>query len=242
MDAEALVGREEIVRRLTDLVLGGNEVLLYGPLGIGKTSVLEAVAARARAAGRPTGLATRTMSLGDATRALASAYPEARAATQKRLRSCLRSCVDERPAVLVLDHVLNAPTALRGFVRSLRGTRTGVAFAFDADHPRDHSRAREFHLTHREIALPPLGRRYLRRLLETKLRTANQRVGADDQDVLLDVARGRPGWIATVIELLGDRRHWRGDRVRLDRLCVDVSIGILQRYMRATNELVGETR
>jgi hypothetical protein len=211
-------------------------VLLYGPIGIGKTSVLAAVAERSRVAGRPCGVAERTMSISDVTRALACAYPDVCAPTQRRLRSSLRQCVDGRPAVILLDHVLNAPTAMKGFLRTLRGTRTGVAFAVDADQPRDHARARGLHLTYREIALPPLERRHMRRLLEAKLRAADQLVSEADQDALLDLARGRPGWIVMFAERLCDRQYWRNDRVRLDRLRLDASADVLARYLRANEE------
>jgi MoxR-like ATPase len=135
---DGMIGREKLVENVTDLVIGGAEVLLHGPMGIGKTTILEAVATRVRSTGRPCGFAPRTKGLGDVTGALAAAFPEANAPTQRRLRNMLLRHVEKRPAVLVLDHVLNAPTAMRSFLRSLRGNRTGVVFAFDVEHPRDH--------------------------------------------------------------------------------------------------------
>lgn len=238
--AEAVVGRSTIVLTLTELVLGGAEVLLYGPVGAGKTTVLQVVAERVRDAGRPCGIARRTTSLGDVTRALAGAYPGAQARTQRGLRSFLRRAVEDKPAVLILDHVLKAPTALKGLLRSLRGTRTGVLFAIDADQPRDHAWARELHLTYREVELLPLSRRDMRRLLHTRLHAAEQRLIPEDEELVLDLARGRPGWIDMVVERLADPQYWRAGRVRADLLRLDVGSVIVQRYIRANNERYGQ--
>lgn len=240
MEADALLGRTAIVQSVTDLVVGGAEVLLCGPLGVGKSTVLQAVAKRARESGRPCGMARRTACLGDVTRALAGAYPEAHARTQRGLRSFLRRAVEDKPAVLILDHVLKAPAALKGFLRSLRGTRTGVLFAIDADQPRDHAWARQLHLTHREVKLPPLSRRDMRRLVHTRLHAAEQRLVEEDEEYLLDVARDRPGWLDMIVERLADEQYWRSARVRADLLRLDVGSAVLQRYIRAINERFGE--
>jgi hypothetical protein len=43
-DEEELPGRMMLVRRIVELLAGGEEVLLLGPVGIGKTAILMAVA------------------------------------------------------------------------------------------------------------------------------------------------------------------------------------------------------
>jgi hypothetical protein len=227
----ALLGRSGLVHTVSDLALGGAEVLLYGPIGIGKTSILKAVAARTAAQGRPTAFAPETAGLKDVTRALAAAYPDARGPTQRRLRSSLRQRIEERPCVIVLDHVLHGSTALRGFLRLLRGTKAGVLFGVDTDRATDHHRARSLRLAYREIHVPPLGRRSMRRLLDSELASASLCLHAEDREDLLDLARGRPGWIVWSVRRLAECEFWRGDRVRLSHLRVELSTDVLRRYL-----------
>jgi hypothetical protein len=80
----------------------------------------------------------------------------------------------------------------------------------------------------------------MRRLLERRLVAPGVRLHPDDQDLLLDLARGRPGWLAMFVERLADERYWRADRARPGRLYADVSTAILERHIRANNERFDE--
>ena len=138
------LGRAAVVDRLTKLAVAGRTVLLLGPVGIGKTTILGMLASALSETGRPVGLCHQASSLGDVIAALGRAYPEigTRAKTQRALRGALRLAVDHRPGTLLLDHLVGAGTALKGFLRSLQGTGLGVVIAADIEHERDHARIR----------------------------------------------------------------------------------------------------
>jgi len=57
------------------LALSGETVMVYGPLGIGKTAILGELARRAEQAGRPCAICPRTERLSDVTEALVRCYP-----------------------------------------------------------------------------------------------------------------------------------------------------------------------
>jgi MoxR-like ATPase len=70
-----LYGRKAIVDALVALMLRGEMVLFYGPVGINKTVILEEVRQAVEKENRPCGLSTQTRSLSDLTAALHRAYP-----------------------------------------------------------------------------------------------------------------------------------------------------------------------
>jgi len=212
-----LLGREKLVVQLEELLRGGSTVLLLGPLGIGKSAVLAAVAQRSRDHGRRCAFAPTTRHLSDVTAALAKAYPSVSdpALTQRRLRSRLRLAVEAHPGTLVLDHVAAAGTAMKGFLRSLRGTGLGVLLAADVENDRDHSASRALHLSHREVVLPPLPRSAMTAVLRSHLAGAvlPHPLQDDDRNGLLQLARGNPGRLLSLAQLLTDERYWRDGRV-----------------------------
>jgi hypothetical protein len=69
-----VLGRDEILDTVEALALSGETVLIYGPLGIGKTAILGELAHRAECAGRPCGICPRTERLADVTEALVRGY------------------------------------------------------------------------------------------------------------------------------------------------------------------------
>ncbi len=115
-----------------------------------------------------------------------------------------------------------------------------MLFSVDVDQPRDHAWARGLHLAWREVELPPLDRRHMRCLLERRLIELKRRLVPEDEDLVLDTALGRPGWIDMIVERLADERYWRDARVRGDLLRLDVSAAVAGRYIRATNERFGQ--
>ena len=181
-------------------VSAGRQVLLLGPVGIGKTRLLGELERQILADGRSCGRSTRTETMADILEALRAAY-HLPVMERRRLRGRLRRCVEEGPGALLLDHVGNVGTAARGFLRSLRGTGLGVVFACDVLHPRDHARVRRLRLTHRELVMPSLARAALRRLLDERL--VGFAVEGRTRERLVAAAQGRPGRIERFARLIG---------------------------------------
>ncbi len=228
--AGELHGRRDLLRTLWALVTQGATVLLHGPVGIGKTSLLRALISWARTSGRPHGLSPRTERLGDATAALAGAYPKAAALAvgQRVLKSRLRRAVEARPGVLLLDDVVEAGRPFKGFLKSLRGTGLGVVVAVDVDHARDHARARGFGLAHREIAVHRLHGLTMRRILADQLarRALPHALVEGDAAGLVNASEGCPGRLVAMVEHLVAPDYWHEGRIRLGLLRTDTSIAL----------------
>lgn len=221
----SLLGRQRFVEALWESAREGHTVLLYGPVGVGKTAILDELRRRATREGVPCGLSPHTATLGNVTAALADAYPAVGARdtrTQRQIRSGLRLAVADRPGVLMLDHLVDAGTAVKGFLRSLRGSGLGVLLAGDVEHPRDKARLRSFGLAYREVEVPPLDGRHCAALLAEA--AAAIPVVELDRRELLRIAHGRPGWILALARRLADARYWCAGRLRLELLRADVVV------------------
>jgi hypothetical protein len=228
-----LLGRDAWLETLWSLASEGATVLVHGRVGIGKTALLDAVEQRAASSGLPCGRAVRTEHLGDVTAALARAFPEARGAAlgARRRRSALRDAADRARAVLLLDGVASPSTALRGYLRSLRGTGLGVLLAVDTDAARDHGQVRGWGLAHREIALPPLHGATMRSILTRGLETVSPHgsLGPEARAALVHAAEGRPGLLLAMTERLTDPRYWFAGRLQLRLLRTDAGIELARR-------------
>lgn len=232
-----ILGRARVLKNLASLLDEGKTVLLWGPVGVGKTTVLQALERRARARGTPCGVAARTEHLADLTAALAQAYPEVdhSSGTAARVRSRLRIAVEERPGLVLLDHLRSTGTAFKGMLRSIGGTGVGVLLVGDADQPRDHQRLRSLHLAYTEIELAPLHRGSMRVLLRGLLveRALPHRLSEDDFCALIADAAGLPGRAVWFAQLLTDPSAWREGRVRRGWLRAEAIIQATETYMRA---------
>lgn len=234
-----VLGRDEILDTVEALAFSGETVLVYGPLGIGKTAILGQLAHRADHAGRPCAICPRTERLSDVTEALVRGYATRTGAlTQRKRRSRVRLAIEHNPGILLLDHLLEVGSAVKGYLRSLRGTGLGVLIAADVEQSRDHAHVRALGLAYRELALPPLHGRHLRRLLDFELRSGRlpYAVPESDREALIDVARGRPGWIVRLAAAASQMRYWRGDRLLIELLATDVSMAVTSHYGARLNE------
>jgi len=233
----AVWGRAEIIASLEGTLRAGHTVLLFGPVGVGKTAVLEAIAARARAQGVPCGISERTTAVSDLTRALSSAYPSVDAQcarTQRALRARLRIAAEAQPGLLLLDHLDVAGSAFKGVVRSFRGLGMGVLVVADIDHPRDHERVRRLRLTHREVELPPLHGQTMRGLVRDLVARVHLPLplSPDDTSAVVAATAGLPGRAVWIVEALLAPTAWRNGRPRADWLRTEALIAATESYRR----------
>lgn len=206
-------------------LLAAEQVIVCGPRGIGKTSLARALQSSLSSRGTLCGYAQRTSVLGHVTRAGAEAYAlDVDAVGLRRARARLLDLTEREPAVLLLDHVVAAPNAMRGFLRSLRGGQAGVAYLVDVDTDRDWQRLRRWRLSHIEVALPEVPRVTLRRRL-----VEGRQVDERSLAVLLDAARGRPGFITCCLERIDQSAYWHRTVLRASTLAIDAEIALRQR-------------
>jgi len=235
-----LYGRSKIVKDLAEPLLAGRTVLLYGPMGSGKSALLEALARRIKKQRRPCGISRSTRSLSDITEALLSAYPAvpSKGRTRRQMRSDLAYAAEARPGALLLDHLGEVGTQFKGYLRAMRGTGLGVLLAADAEVDRDHERLRAMHLSYLEVEVPPLPSRCLHRILDEVLEAAPLPCALTDSDrsALIRMAHGRPGWIIRSGRILGDIHYWRDGRVLLESLRAEIMIRITGKYLAADPE------
>jgi energy-coupling factor transporter ATP-binding protein EcfA2 len=223
------------VKHLNAQLQAGRTVLLYGPMGSGKSALLEVLAHDMKKQRRPCGFCRSTRALSDITEALLAAYPEVVRAgrTRRQLRRDLVYAVEARPGALLLDHLHDVGTQFKGYLRAMRGTGLGVILAADAEVPRDHDRLRAMHLAYLEAEVPPLPSRCLHRILDQTLEAAPTPFALTDTDrsALVRMARGRPGWIIWACRILGDIHYWRHGRVLLNSLRAEVLTRIMGMYV-----------
>jgi hypothetical protein len=233
---EILHGRRSLVLELWSRVRTAQTVLLYGPEGAGKSAVLRRLRLLARREGVTCGYAAVTASLGDVTAALAQAFGFANGAgvTQRRLRGRLRMAIEAQPGVLLLDGVVGAGSAFKSFLRSLGGIGLGIVMAVDAENERDHARVRSLHLAYRELAIPRLGNRHLRRVLDDALAglVLPRQLLPQDVRELITASDGLPGRIWLFANRLEEARYWSPNGIRATSLKNEAIAATMERYLR----------
>src|SRR5713226_439344 len=113
----------EFCSDLLERVGHGEHLILYGPQGSGKSTLVAQLYARFAQANTPCGVAQYTSCLDDITRTMEAAYPEVntQAVARRTARARLWNAADRRRCVLLLDHLTKVSTAMVGFCRRLRG-------------------------------------------------------------------------------------------------------------------------
>jgi hypothetical protein len=206
-------------------LLYGQHIVLWGSRGSGKTTLLNAVLqelGNAHCALSPT-----TRSLDDITRALERAYSDTSTTglTRRAARLRLWWAADAEPGCVLLDHVTRVPSAMKGWLRRLRGGVVGVMLAVDVDSPRERERLRGPKIGCAMLRMPPTASRTLTRLLvhSWKTRTALP-LPAPARGRLVRAAHGRPGWIMQCTALSPDPRYWLDGQLRVHVLSLDTEM------------------
>lgn len=206
----------------------GSHLILHGPKGSGKTTLVKQLHERFRRAHVPCAIAPSTTCLDDITAALERAYPGVQTQTVSRrtARSRLWMAADHHGGVLLLDHVDEVSTAMLGFLRHLRGGVAGALFVVDVDVERDRERMRAKHLAALSVRMPPMATARLRALLRAHCAESGIRLELHVESALLRAARGRPGWIVQCASLMGEPRYRHEGCWLPTLLCTDTEIAL----------------
>jgi AAA ATPase domain len=217
--------RERFARDLAQRLGRGEHLLLWGPRGIGKTTLLRAV--RDHVVAAHCAYSARTGALDDVTRALEQAYAGTVTSglTRRAARARLWRAADADPGVLLLDHVTVVHSAMKGFLRRLRGGVVGTILAVDVDSPRERERLRAMRVGCATVRMPPVASRSLARQLAGPLAPIGPRqLTAGARRTLIRAARGRPGWIVQCTALACEDRYWRDGCLQASLVAWDTEV------------------
>ena len=218
----------EFLASLITRLRSGEHLVLYGPRGVGKSTLLAELERRFVDLRVPCGRSSITTSLESITHALEQAYPavETREVRRRTARWRLWSAADARAGVILLDHLDCVSNAMVSFLRRrLHGGIVGVLSAVDVDDQREREQMRPWRLGALSVRIPLTPRRQLRRLLLTRCRSLRLPVlHPDDEHRLINASRGRPGWIVQCTALARDQRYWSHERLLLSVLCMDAEV------------------
>jgi energy-coupling factor transporter ATP-binding protein EcfA2 len=211
----------------------GEHLILYGPRGSGKSTLVSELHARLATASTPCGVAQYTACLDDITRAMEAAYPEVNTQTiaRRTARARLWHVADQRGCVLLLDHLTKVSTAMVGFCRRLRGGVAGILFVVDVDVERERQRMRAKRLAV-SVRMPHASIRQLRKLLRSRCAEHRLLVGRKMEGQILHAAQGRPGWIVQCTTLIPQTRYWHEGQLYPTLLCTDTEIMLRQDHLR----------
>ena len=216
-------------------LMSDKRIVLHGPIGIGKSTILIEVAGQLRNIGYPCGLAPTTATLGDITRALLQVYPDVNVVdwSQRRIRGHLKLAAEDRGGVLLLDHFQDIGTASKGFLKSLWTLKVGVMAAVDVEFPRDMRRFRSIKMTDMRVAVPRLDADSMRLVFDSAAQGRPLPRPPDEKEwrALLRIAKGRPGWMKLMGLKAGDARYWSDGRLQTGSLRIDVSSEIAEQYL-----------
>lgn len=234
---EAL-GRKTAIEWLSGRLLDGLVFLIHGPYGTGKTTILLEVARRLRRQDIRCVYCPQSDTWTRMMAAMVEAYPEVPSSDlpARQVRSALRLAIERKPAVLMLDHWTGSARSLHRFLRLMRGAGVGAVVAADIEHRRDLERLRSSGLKLYDRAVPPLGLKYMKTLLDAALAGPPRiELAAKDRKELLSIAHGRPGWINMLVERLHQSDYLSDGRLHAAMLATDVSLSVAARYVRERN-------
>ena len=224
---EAPLGLSRLSRDVARQVSSGEHFVLWGPRGSGKTTLLRSIERRFR--GRPLGHSTVTSSLDDVTTALGLAFPttQTHGMPRRLARARLWRAADAEPAVLLLDHAGPVGTAMKGWLRRLRGGVAGIVLVFDVDSAREREALKPARVGSTSLRMPPMTPRTLARLLRREwLQSGLPTLGPALQRQLVRTARGRPGWVVVCSRLAATPRYWRAGELRMAALQFDTEAAL----------------
>jgi AAA domain len=209
----------------------GSHLILFGPRGVGKSTLLTLLKDQNGAVGAPCGVACSTSGLADVVGALAEAYPATDLAGlgKRAAKARLRSAADRVSGVLLLDHATTVTTAMLGYLRRLRGGIAGALLVADVDTEHERERLRAWHIGALSLRMPLTPDRQLHQMLITATSHGDfpeleQRMAQQ----IVHAARGRIGWLTGCIERMQRPDYWGEGRLHLAALCTDTEIALRQ--------------
>jgi hypothetical protein len=208
---------------------GGSHWILYGPRGVGKSTLIGLLRDRYRRTGIPCGSASSTAGLADIIAALAEAYPgtDDGKVSRRAARVRLRSVADRHPGVLLLDHATQVTTAMLGYLRRLRGGTAGTLLVVDVDSQRERETMRAWHAGMSSVRMPLVPNRILHRRLAAAIHDHElPSIEARQMQRIIHLARGRIGWIAECAGRLQAPEYWRDERLHSALLCTDTEMAV----------------
>jgi hypothetical protein len=206
-------------------------MVLYGPFGIGKTTLLVDLERRLRAAGIACARVPLTRSLEDITQAIESAYPglDPRTVARRAGGAPGWEAAQLQGGVLLLDHLIHISTSMVSFMRWLRGGIMGVITAVDMEVEREERRLRPWRLGALSIRMPGASADLLRDLLkEHSTQLQLPKLDAEVERRLIREAQGRPGWILHCVRLQTQVCYWQGTQLFVSALCSDTELALQQ--------------
>lgn len=213
----------DIARR----VARGEHITLWGPRGSGKTTLLREVKRLLDA--RHCAYSVTTQCLDDITCTLERAYGDVatRGLTRRAARGRLWRAADVDRGILLLDHVTDVGTAMKGWLRRLRGGVVGIILALDVDSPRERERLRAWSLGCISVRMPPLTTRVIARQLTDCMRTSGvPQLSLMNRRTLVRAARGRPGWVVICAALAAHDRYWRDGQLKARLIAGDAELSL----------------
>jgi len=219
--------RSDLASRLQS----GSHLILHGPRGSGKSTLVTSMLEHFRSQSIPCAIAPQTMGLADVVTALAQAYADtdiqglSRRATGVRLRLV----ADREPGVLLLDHTCEVTTAMIGFMRRLKGGIIGALFVVDIDSDFERERLVGWRRHAPRVRMPLMPNRRLQRLLQYAWVARNHpEIDTKTRRYIVRAARGRVGWLRECIRHLEIPEYWSDGRLHFRALCTDCEIVIRQ--------------
>jgi len=203
-------------------------MVVYGPCGSGKSTLIADLETRLTRAGVCCARATSTRSLKDITRALAHAYPATLEASHYPSQLWLSKTADLQGGVLLLDHLTDVSATMVRFLHNLCGT-VGALSAVDTEVGEARPRMNPRRLSALAMCMPPVSATLLRELLEAQCAAVQVPVpGPDAEQQLVRAARGRPGWILKCVELLAQGDYWQGPQLFVSAVSSDTENALRQ--------------